>query len=79
MSPAMLQLITLLIQTVIQYAPTIYVDIKDAIDVLTSGVDPTPEQQARIDLALDTANQKLQDAIAAATAAAVEAANPVTV
>lgn len=69
MSPALLQLIQLLVQTAIQYAPTIYLDIKDAIDVLTSGVDPTPEQQASIDAALDAANQKLQAAIAAQVAA----------
>lgn len=71
MSPAVLQLIALLVQTIIQYAPTIYVDIKDAVDVLTSGVDPTPEQQASIDVALDAANQKLQAAIAAKTVTTV--------
>ncbi len=65
MSPQLIQLIELLVSTIVQYAPTIYLDIKDAIDVLTSGVDPTPEQQAAIDTALDLANQKLQTAIAA--------------
>lgn len=73
MSPALLQLLTLLVQTVLQYAPTIYLDIKDAVEVLTSGTDPTPEQQASIDSALDSANQRLQ---AAVTAAVVAAAAP---
>lgn len=65
MSPALIALITQLVQLAIQYGPDLVTEGDLAISLLKSGTDPTPEQQAQIDAALDKANAALQAAVAA--------------
>ena len=64
MSPALIALITQIISLAIQYVPELVQEAELAIGLLKSGADPTPEQQAAIDAALDKANAALQAAIA---------------
>ena len=63
MSPQLIALIAQLISLAMQYVPSLIQEGELAIGLLTSGKDPTPEQQATIDLALDKANAALQQAV----------------
>lgn len=59
MSAAIIAILTAALQLVPQI-PELIAGIQTAIDLVTSGTDPTPAQQAAIDAALDAANAKLQ-------------------
>ena len=65
MSPAIVALITQLIQLALTVAPDLVAEAQLAIKFLTSDSDPTPEEQAAIDAALDKANAALEAAVAA--------------
>ena len=69
MDPVLLEQIgTVLLQLIkmgVQYGPKIVADLEAAWIAATSGVPITPEQQAKIDATLDSANQALADADAA--------------
>lgn len=56
MSPSLLALISQIIQIAVTAAPGIIKDVNLIMELLSSGKDPSPEQQAQIDEALDRAN-----------------------
>lgn len=60
---AVLPLVTQLLSLGATLIPELVDDFNLAKDLLTSGKDPTPEQQAQIDAALDRANAALQEAL----------------
>lgn len=64
MSPALISLVSQLIGLAIQYVPDLISEGEMVISLVTSGQDPTPDQQAQIDAALDKVNAALQAAIA---------------
>lgn len=64
----LIALISQIIMLAIQYVPEIIQEGQLAISLLESGQDPTPEQQAQIDAALEKANAALQQAVAEETA-----------
>lgn len=68
LTPAMLALLTALVQLAIQVLPEIFKEGQLLIQLLSSGKEPTAEQQAEIDAALDTIHKKLQEHIAAKNA-----------
>lgn len=67
MTPAILALLEQFVALAIQYGPALAEQGKILTDLATSNTDPTPEQQAAFDAALDKANQDLAAAIAART------------
>ena len=68
MSPALISLITQIIQLAIAVVPSIVQEAQLAISLLQTGQDPTDEQMAQIDAALDAIKQKLDAACLAAQA-----------
>lgn len=62
---ALIPLLTALVQLAASVAPELIKDFKLLVDLLTSGKDPTPEEQAQIDAALEQAHNALQAHISA--------------
>lgn len=65
MSPALIQLITILAQLAIQYAPQMITEIKTVINLVETGRDPTAAEIAQVE-ALGAAVSAKFDADAAA-------------
>lgn len=63
MSPAVIALIEGIIQLAIQLGPELVKEGQLAISLLKSGKDPTADEQAQIDAALDAVNAKLNAAL----------------
>lgn len=63
MSPTTIALVQQFIALAIQYGPALAKQGKILVDLIDSGQDPTPEQQAEIDAALDDINRELSAAI----------------
>ena len=72
MSPALLALITQIIQLAIAVVPSVIQEAQLAISLLESGTDPTPDQIAQIDAALDKVKAELDAAAAAQLAVPTE-------
>lgn len=64
MSPALIQLITQIVQLAIAVIPELVKQGQLVVELLTSGKDPTEEQMKEIDFALELINTKLAEAVA---------------
>lgn len=62
MSPAVLQLVTLIIQFAMAVGPEIVQEAQLALSLLTSTTEITPEQEQQVRAALNAMHQKLQSA-----------------